>query len=308
MKFLLRKLISNIKEPKPVVLRYLNKHASLFKSDELFIRLKYRIVTGKKLNLNTPKGFCEKLQWLKLYDRKPIYTLMVDKYLVKQFIADIIGEKYLIPTIGVWANTDDIDWNKLPSQFVLKTNHAGGSLGVVICKDKSKLNKKITIDKLNSSLELDSYSIIREWPYKNIKRLVFAEKYMEDESGELRDYKVMCFGGEPKLIQVHLGRNSKIHTQDFYDIQWNKLEDLNQVGCITSNIKTPKPLCLDQMLELSRKISRSIPQLRVDWYIVKDKLYFGECTFYDASGLDLFLPNEKELEIGSWITLPEKTI
>ena len=303
-----KKIISSLKQPRPILLRYLNKYASHIKSDKLYIHIKYWLSTGKKLNLNNPKGFCEKLQWLKLYDRKSFYTLMVDKYLVKQFISDKIGEKYLIPTIGVWSNIEEIDWAKLPSQFVLKTNHAGGSLGVVICKDKSLLDKKAALDKLKTSLDLDSYSIIREWPYKNIKRLIFAESYMEDETGELRDYKVMCFNGEPKLIQVHIGRNNQLHTQDFYDIYWNKVENLNQVGCCTSTIKTPKPICLDEMLELSTKISKNIPQLRVDWYIVNGKLFFGECTFFDASGLELFLPSEKEIEIGSWITLPEKTV
>lgn len=300
------KLIRIIQNPRPRLLRYLNQHSSKIKSDKVFLCLKFWLVTGHRLNLKNPKGFCEKLQWLKLYDRKPIYTQMVDKYAVKQLIKDTIGEEYVIPTIGVWQKTEDIEWDKLPSQFVLKTNHAGGSLGVVVCKDKKTFDKEAAIRKLNESLALDSYSIIREWPYKNIKRLVFAEKYMEDESGELRDYKVMCFGGEPKLIQVHLGRSGENHTQDFYDIQWNKLDNLNQKGCLTSGILTPKPSCLDLMLNLSRSLSSGLPQLRVDWYIVNGNLYFGEDTFYDASGLDEFIPIEKEFEIGSWIKLPHK--
>ena len=294
----------NINNPKPTLLRYLNKYSSLIKSDKLFLSLKFWLVTGKRLNLNNPKGFCEKLQWLKLYDSKPLYTQMVDKYAVKAIIKEAIGEEYVIPTFGSWQKPEDIEWDSLPTQFVLKTNHAGGSLGVVICKDKTSFNKEAAIKKLNESLQLDSYSIIREWPYKNIKRLVFAEQYMEDDSGDLRDYKVMCFGGEPKLIQVHLGRGIGYHTQDFYDINWVKLPNLNQTGCITSDIDTPKPKCLVEMLELSRKLSAGLPQLRVDWYIVNDQLYFGENTFYDASGLDVFIPYEKELEIGSWIKLP----
>lgn len=301
---MINKIIRFITNPRPTLLRYLNSYSSYINSDRLFITLKYWLVTGKTLNLRNPKGFCEKLQWLKLYDRKPLYTQMVDKYAVKQLICNTIGDRYVIPALGVWQIPEDIDWNLLPSQFVLKTNHAGGSLGVVICKDKSNFNKELAIKKLNESLQLDSFSIIREWPYKNIKRLVFAEQYMEDESGELIDYKVMCFGGEPKLIQVHLGRSGGNHTQDFYDPNWNKLPYLNQKGCVTSDIITPRPECLSEMLELSRKLSAGLPQLRVDWYIVNGKLFFGENTFYDASGLDEFIPEEKEIEIGSWIKLP----
>ncbi len=301
---MIMKIIRVIKNPRPTLLRYLNRYASYIKDDKTYIKFKFWLATGHRLNLKNPKGFCQKLQWLKLYDRKPIYTQMVDKYAVKQIIRDTIGEKYVIPTIGVWEKPEDIDWDGLPSQFVLKTNHAGGSLGVVVCKDKANFNKTVAIKKLNESLALDSYSIIREWPYKDVKRLVFAEKYMEDESGELRDFKVMCFGGEPKIVQVHLGRSEGCHTQDLYDTNWNKLERLNQVGCEISNVFTPKPVCFDEMLELSRVLSKGLPQLRVDWYIVNGQLYFGEDTFYDASGLDEFIPYDKELEIGTWIQLP----
>lgn len=273
--------------------------------DATYLKLLYRFKMGHQLDLKNPQTFTEKLQWLKLYNRKPEYTKMVDKFAVKEYVADRIGAEYIIPTLGVWDRPEDIDWDSLPNQFVLKTTHGGGGGGVVICKDKATFDKTTAKRKLESSMKSDIYKSLREWPYKNVKKRIIAEKYIEDESGYLRDYKVMCFNGQPKLIQMHMGRFNGVHTQDFYNCDWDKLVDINQNGCINSDILLPKPQCLEQMLELSSKLSKGLPQIRVDWYIIGAKLYFGEMTFFDAGGFDDFIPESLNEVIGSWIVLPK---
>lgn len=274
--------------------------------DKPYLKLLYRFMMGYHLDLKNPRKFNEKLQWLKLYDRKPEYTTMVDKYAVKQYVANFIGEEYVIPTLGVWDRFDDIDFSKLPQQFVLKTTHGGGGCGVIICHDKSTFDKEEAKRIIEASMRSDIYKSYREWPYKNIHKCIIAEKYLEDESGYLRDYKVMCFNGQPKLIQMHLGRFNGIHTQDFYNCDWEKLDNINQVGCFNSDIVIDKPACLEKMLELSYKLSAGIPQIRVDWYIIESNLYFGELTFFDAGGYDDFIPDSLNEVIGSWIKLPIK--
>ena len=274
--------------------------------DELYLKLLFRFKMGYKLNLKNPKTFTEKLQWLKLYNRKPEYTTMVDKYAVKEYVAKIIGEEYIIPTLGVWDSFDDIDFSKLPQQFVLKTTHGGGGGGVVICKDKKTFDREKARKILERSMKGDIYKSLREWPYKNVPKRIIAEKYVEDESGYLRDYKVMCFNGLPKLVQMHMGRFNGIHTQDFYNCNWEKLDTINQVGCVNSDMVLPKPQCLEKMLDLSSKLSEGLPQIRVDWYIIESNVYFGEMTFFDAGGFDDFIPESLNEVIGSWIELPNE--
>ena len=272
--------------------------------DEKYLKKKYRAILGKPLNLDNPKTFNEKLQWLKLYDRKPIYTTMVDKYEAKKYVAARIGEEYIIPTIGVWNDSDEIEFDSLPQRFVLKCTHNSG-LGMCICKDKSKLDVEKVRREVKKGLKQDYYLPGREWPYKDVKHRVLAEKYMEDDSGsELRDYKVLCFGGEPKLIQFHAGRFTGNHTQDYYDTNWERLP-MTQGSPLSEN-PLEKPVFLEEMLDLSRKLSEGIPQVRVDWYYVKGQLYFGELTFFDASGFDEFEPEEWNETIGGWISLPKK--
>ena len=269
--------------------------------DEVYLKRKYKACMGKKLNLDSPKTFNEKLQWLKLHDRKPEYTMMVDKYAVRKYIADTIGEEYLIPLLGVWYNPDDIDFDALPNQFVLKCNHNSG-LGMCICKDKSKLNiEKVKAD-LRKGLQQNYYLTGREWPYKDVPRKIVCEKYMSDKGKEeLSDYKVLCFDGEPKLIEIHHGRFNGVHTQDIYDSTWCKT-DIEQPGLPISNEVIGKPVFLDEMLNLSRKLSQGICHVRIDWYYTNNRLYFGEITFFDGSGFDSFLGNADEL-LGSWIKL-----
>lgn len=267
--------------------------------DRLHIRILYRARMKKRLNLKHPQTFNEKLQWLKLYDRNPKYTSLVDKYEVKKYVASRIGEEYIIPTLGVWEKFEDIDFDVLPNQFVLKCTHDSG--GLIICKDKTSLDLAAAKKKINKCLKKNYYWHGREWPYKNVKPQIIAEKYMEDESGyELKDYKVMCFGGEAKLIEVHMGRFGS-HTQDFYDREWNKLDFLQ--GTPNSDNFIEKPDCLDKILELSEEFSKELSHVRIDWYLVNKKIYFGEITFFDGSGFEPFTPDEWDYKLGEWIKL-----
>jgi hypothetical protein len=264
----------------------------------------FRLKMKKKLNLKDPQTFNEKLQWLKLYDRNPSYIKMVDKIAVKDYIAKVIGPEVVIPTLGIWEHYDNIDFDSLPNQFVLKTNHSGGNTGVVICKDKGNFDYENAKRKLELSLKKRIYPVLKEWPYKNVQPRIFAEKYLEDESGELRDYKVLCFNGKAKLIECHSNRFAANHTQDFYDITWNKTSITQTVTyseCSSEIIK--KPVCLERMIRYSELLVQNIVHCRVDWYIVNDVLYFGEMTFYDGSGLCGFDKDSDDLMLGSWINL-----
>ncbi len=301
---MIKKIIKGICHPS-VALRFFISVSHYFDNmnDESYIRLLWRIKFLRNLNLETPQGYNEKLQWLKLHDHNPSYTKMVDKYLVKPYVSGIIGEEYIIPTLGVWDKPEDIDFSSLPQQFVLKTNHTGGGGGVVICRDKSSFNISKAIKELSCSMKGDVYKELREWPYKNVDKKIIAEKYMEDNSGNLNDFKVLCFSGKAKLIEYHANRYSGHHTQDFYDTNWNKTE-ISQGGRNTmSEVVVPRPVTLEKMIQLSEQLTKDMPHCRVDWYEVKGKLYFGELTFYDSSGFDKFDRKEDELLLGSWIDL-----
>ena len=272
-------------------------------TDKIYLKIAYRLAIGKSLNLENPRTFNEKLQWLKLYDRQPKYITMVDKYRVRKYIADIIGEEYLIPLLGVWENAKDIDFDTLPNQFVLKCNHDSGS--IIICKDKSQLDKKSIVRKLNKALKNTGYWFGREWPYKNVKPCIIAEKYMIDaESKDLLDYKIHNFNGVPKVILVCSKRFSeKGVCEDFYSPEWIKL-DLKRPNHPTSDEKIDKPDELVEMLKLAKIISSKLPFARTDFYIVNKKLYFGEITLYPAAGFDKFSPEKWDEILGGWIKLP----
>lgn len=271
-------------------------------SDEEYLKKLYKFRMGKELDLNNPETFNEKLQWLKIHNRNPLYTTMVDKYAVKKYVADKIGKKYIIPTLGVWDNVEDIAFNKLPKQFVLKCTHDSG--GIVICKDKSVLDFNEAKKKLKKSLETNFFLKWREWPYKNVKRRIIAEEFLEDaNANELVDYKVLCFNGEPKIVEVHKGRFNGQHTTDNYDIFWNKT-DIEQYDLPKSDEIMPKPAFLEEMLRLSKLLSKDLVHVRVDWYFANNRLYFGELTFFDGSGFNLFCGDADEL-LGSWIKLPK---
>lgn len=273
--------------------------------DEKYLKLRYKAIFGKELDLHQPRSFNEKLQWLKLYNRKPEYTMMVDKYRVKDYVSKKIGDEYIIKTLGVWNSPDEIDFNTLPNQFVLKCNHNSG-LGMYICKDKDAIDEKIVRKELQKGLNQDYYLIGREWPYKNVDRRIIAEEYMVDKQySELRDYKVLCFNGEPKVIEYHAGRFTDHQTQDFFNEKWEKMSisQSNVSGFGSSNMQIPKPILLNRMLELSAVLSEGIPHVRIDWYIVENKLYFGEITFFDGSGFDPFDDYEDDLMLGEWIKI-----
>lgn len=271
-------------------------------SDKFYLRLQYHCVFGKKADIKNPKSFNEKLLWLKLYDRRPEYSTMVDKYAVKKYVADIIGEEYIIPTLGVWDKPEDIDWDSLPDQFVLKCTHDSG--GLVICRDKSKLDREASIEILNRSLHKDYYLAGREWPYKNVPKRIIAEKYMEDKKlGDLPDYKFFCFDGEVKALFIGTERGSGDVKFDYYDADFNHL-DLVQMHPMSGK-ELPKPDHFEKMKELAAKLSLGIPEVRVDFYNINGSIYFGELTLYHHGGSVPFHPEEWDYTFGSWIKLPQ---
>lgn len=268
--------------------------------DSVYLKCAYYATFGKKLNLQNPTTFNEKLQWLKLNDRKPIYTTIVDKYAVKKYVADIISEEYIIPTLGVWDQFDDIDFSLLPDQFVLKCTHDSG--GLVICADKKQLNMEEARNKINASLKHDYYLNGREWPYKKVPRRIIAEKYMAKADGSIpEDYKILNFNGKPQIIQVDLGRFTN-HRKKLFRPDWTELDfDFNYPT--EREYTLDKPAVLDKMLDLAKTLSKGYSFLRTDFYVIDNKIYFGELTLYPASGFGRFSPEKWDTEIGGWITL-----
>lgn len=275
-------------------------------SDKKYLERKFECCMGKSLDFEHPQTFNEKLQWLKLYDRKSEYTVMVDKYKVREYIKNKIGEEYLIPLIGVWDDPDDIDFDALPDKFVLKCNHNSG-LGMCICKDKSNLDIKKVKNELRRGLAQDYYLTGREWPYKNVPRRIIAEKYMEDATvKELRDYKFFCFNGVPMYCQVISDRTSN-ETIDFFDMDWKhqSFTGLALPEKPFSNHSIPIPISFDKMKESAEILSKNIPFVRVDFYEINGKMYFGELTFYPAAGFGVFSPDEWNYKLGNMIKLPD---
>lgn len=274
-------------------------------SDEIYIKGRYRLLMGKRLDLNNPKAFNEKIQWLKLHDRRPEYTTMVDKIAVKDYVAGIIGSEYIIPTLGVWDKPEDIEWEKLPEKFVLKTTHGGGSLGVVVCKDKAVIDKKSAIKKLKKSMKTDGYRIQLEWPYKNVPRRVLAEHYIESNSNskDLPDYKFFCFYGEVKGLFVATERqnpNEEVKF-DFFDSDYNHLPF--RQGHDHAKVVPPKPKNFELMKRIASQLSKGIPHVRIDLYDDGNRVLFGEATFYHFGGLVPFEPEEWDYKFGEMLPL-----
>ncbi len=271
--------------------------------DDEYLSHKFSAVFGRQLSLAFPQTFNEKLQWLKLYDRQPEYTVMVDKYKARDYISEKIGSQYLIPLLGVWNHPDEIDFDALPDKFVLKCNHNSGR-GMCICKDKSTLHRKKVKANLKRGLHQDYYLTGREWPYKDVPRKIIAEQFMKSDAGGLTDYKVHCFNGEPKLILVCKDRFTATGlTEDFFTSDWEHL-DLRRPAHPNSSIEISKPTELPEILELAKKLSDDIPFLRVDFYIIEHKVYFSELTFYPASGFEKFVPERWDEILGAWLKLP----
>lgn len=300
----LQSVLLYFRNPRKLVLRLL---PLLPFSDESYLKMWYRISYGERLNLEEPKTYNEKLQWLKLFDRKPLYTTLVDKYAVKRYVTDKIGEKYVIPLIAVWNNPSEIDFESLPEQFVLKVTHGGGSYGVAVCKDKKTFDREKALRMLENAMKVDGYLKNREWPYKNVPRRVIAEKYMEDnETKELRDYKFFCFNGVPKLLFVATGRGvQKEPNFDWFDMSYNHIQLKTEHPNSDKNHLPQKPVAFEEMKEVAEKLSQGIPHVRIDLYEVNGKVYFGEYTFYHWSGINKFEPEEWNKKMGDWIQLPD---
>ena len=298
-------LISLLSNPKDILFSLAIKFPSLF-SDKLFLKILYRHYMGESLNLNNPKKFTEKLQWYKLYYHDPVFTKMADKYEVKKMVADIIGEEYVIPLYGVWDNFDDIDFDKLPEQFILKCTHDSG--GFVICEDKRKFDKLSAKAKLEETIDKCYFWKNREWVYKDIKPRIIAEEYLPSlGKPDSVGYKLTVINGEVKVITVCGGiphAAFELRSNDHFDKNWNRQHwyaYYKPKGGVIS-----KPEQMDKIVELSEKLAKGIPQVRVDWYIVDDTIYFGETTFYTWSGFIKYEPKEWDLTMGDWFDLPEK--
>ena len=271
--------------------------------DPIYLKVLYRAKMGRKLDLKNPLSYTEKLQWLKLYNRNDLYTTLVDKYRVREYIKKQIGEKYLIPLVGgPWNKFEDIDFDTLPESFVLKTNHDSG--GIIICKDKNLLNLDAAKRKINYSLRTNFYWRYREWPYKNVRPCIIAEKYMVDESGyELKDYKFFVFNGKVKALFTATDRMSDMDTCfDFFDRNFNHLPIVN--GHQNAKQKIEKPNKYEEMIAVAEQLGRDFSHVRIDLYNIRGKIYFGEYTFFHFSGITPFEPREWDYKFGEWLTLP----
>ncbi len=275
-----------IKEPN-FILYYADKFLKIRISDELYLKIMYKRIFNKELNLENPSTFNEKLQWLKLHDRKPEYTKMVDKYEAKNYIKELLGEQYIIPTIGIYDKFEQIDFNQLPNQFVMKCTHDSGS--TIVCKDKSKFNKANAKKKMKKALKTNFFYQGREWPYKNVKPRILVEKYMQDYTGALVDYKFYAFNGKCEYVMACIDREKENEKTKFiyYDKNWNIKKEFSDDGIkYGDKVLLKRPKNLDKMFEFASILSKGINFVRVDFYEIDSKLYFGELTFYPSSGFD----------------------
>lgn len=286
---------------KKIFMKLASKGDFNWMKDEIYLKIMFKLRIGYKLNLKNPEKFNEKLQWLKLYNRNPLYTKLVDKNDVREFIKEKIGEEYLIPQIGLYNTVSEINFQKLPKKFVLKCTHDSG--GIVICKDKDKLDLEKAKNKLEKHMKNNYFYWGREWPYKNVKPRIVCEEFIEDGKNEdLIDYKFMCFNGKVKCSFVCLNRNSKEGLNvDFYDREWNKMPFERHYK--NSSITIEKPKQYEKMIELSEKLAKDFPFVRVDFYEVKEKIYFGELTFFPGSGFEEFRPEQYDKVLGDWLEI-----
>jgi hypothetical protein len=271
--------------------------------DRKFLKVLYKIRTGQILDLDNPLSFNEKLQWLKLYDRKSRYTLMVDKYEVRKYVKETIGEECLMPLLGVYDSYDEIDFDSLPNKFVLKASHASGN--VFICKDKAEIDHAALRNTTNAWVNRNYYWLNREWPYKNVKPRLVIEEYISDKSGKaLKDYKIFCFSGEPRVIQVNSEKEKDIFFINHFNLEWGEIE-LPRIKSKKNPLTPAKPKNLGRMLEICRLLSKDIPFLRVDLYETEKGIFFGETTFYPMAGFLDFADPEDDYLLGSWMELPK---
>lgn len=272
-------------------------------SDEAHLKMMYRASLGAKLDLKNPVTFNEKLQWLKIHDHNPLYTTLVDKYRVKQWVADRIGSEHVTETYAMWERAEDIDISGLPDRFVLKTNHDCG--GIAICRDRSTFDLESAKKKLAKHLKVNYFWRTREWPYKDVRPCVFAEEYLEPAEGarDLTDYKIMCFGGKVRCEFTCTDRaRGDLHV-DFFDTDWNHLPFTRHYP--NAEVTPDAPTRLREMVAGAEKLSKGIPFVRADFYEVAGQYYFGEMTFFPGGGMEEFDPECWDVELGSWIKLPD---
>lgn len=268
---------------------------------KLYLKLKYKIYLNRRLNFKNPQTFNEKLQWLKINDRKENYTALVDKYQVKKIICNLIGDEHIIKTIGIYDKYDEIDFSKLPNKFVMKCTHDSG--GIVICKDKNSFNYIEARKKIEDNLKKNYFWFGREWPYKKVKPRIIIEEYIETPNGESpNDYKFFCFNGEPKCYKIDFDR-FKNHGANYYDVNGNLLPFGEVKFPPNFDKKMEQPKNIDIMLDFAKKLSKNIPFVRVDFYEVNEKVLFGEMTFYPASGMGEFTDESADILLGEWLKI-----
>lgn len=292
------RILSKRNRPRNILIRLVRRLQKLFK-EEFYLKILFRLKLGKKLDLQNPKTFNEKLQWLKLNYRRPEQTKLVDRYEAKRYVGEAIGNERIIPTYGIWNTFDEVDFNVLPNQFVLKTTPDSG--GVVVYKDKRKFDGNAAKIKLNMYLERNYYDANLEWAYKNVKPRVIAEEFMTDgTAGELNDYKFLCFNGKPELLFINI-KDSQDVKRNFYDMRFNHL-DITQ-NHEQSRKRIEKPEGLQKMVNFAQILSEGFPHVRVDFYNINGKIYFGEFTFYHDAGFVPFYPEKWRYKLGEFIPL-----
>lgn len=280
------------------------KYALRFLPDEIYLKLYFYMTLKRKLDFNHPKTLNEKLQWLKFNDRTPLHSLVSDKYAVRDYIEQELDEKYLVPLIDKWETVEEIDFDKLPAQYVLKCNHDSG--GLVICKDKTCLNQKNAIKKLKKSLSRKFYYVGREWQYKNIKPMVICEELLLDKEGNTpADYKISCFNGKADNVMVCTGRFTEEGVKFyFFDKEWNFLPYNKGDEKLPSGFTLPKPDNLEEMFEIAEKLSKPFYYARIDLYNIDGKIYFSEITLCPNSGFDSDITYETDRLFGDKLHIP----
>ncbi len=294
-----KKVIKAFTHPRLLCIYFLVQNSQLIKNDVLYLKIIFRLCVGYKLNLKSPKTFNEKLNWLKLYYRKPEFAIMADKYRVKKYVAERIGEEFVVPNYGVWNSFDEIDFSVLPNQFVLKTTN--DSLGTILCRDKSNFDYEKAKKHIETGLRRNYYYIWREFGYRDVPRRVIADKYLDDGNGaQLLDYKFWCFNGVPKYMYCTIKGDGVF--ENFYDMEFNPI-DINH-GFPRHQPEFEKPKRFELMKELASKLSNGLPFVRVDFFYVNNHVYFGEFTFYDWAGIKPFNDIEWDKKLGDDIVLP----
>ncbi len=290
--------------PQLPLIRLVKSHAKWF-SDEQYLKTLYWLTFHRRLNMSNPEGFNAKLQWMKIYDRRPQYVTMVDKYAVRAYVRQKIGDEYLIPLIGVWDDPEEINFDVLPQKFVLKCNHNSG-IGMTICRDKSELNVDATKKKLVRGLQDDYFVLSKEWPYSQVKRRIIAEELLEykDSQRSLEDYKFQCFNGVVDNVFICEGRFSKRGVRyHYFDREWNYLPYCPYPDVDSHTFTWPKPEHFEEMLRIAENLSAGFPEVRVDLYNVDGKIYFGELTLFSQSGLDTDITREADMNMGKKLHL-----